>query len=541
MTQADTDMQFNYIIVGAGSAGCVLANRLTENPRNRVLLLEAGGADRHPMIHIPAGFLRILDHPATSWRYRTSADEETGNREILFPRGKGLGGSSSINGLLYVRAFEEDLDAWAAQGNPGWDGRAMMSYFRRSESWQGPPSQTRGGTGPLITAPLTERPEICKTIVAAAEARGLPFREDMNASSDPCVAYYQQTRHGRRRWSANRAYLAPARKRPNLTVLTDVMVDRLELDGRRVTGVRFYQNGTERLARAGAEVILSAGVIGSPAILQRSGIGDPNALKALGIEPRAALPGVGKNMQDHYVIRTTWKLRDTLTLNERARGIRLLGEVAKYVLQGRGLLTYSAALVGIFANVLRETADHPDTQFVIAPGSFKDGRLGELEDYPGMTCGFWRMRPESRGHVRIKDRQADTAPEIQPGFLREVGDRKHAIEALRFARALCRTEPLASYVDQEMLPGADVTSDEALLAYSKSNGSTVYHGVGTCRMGSGPNDVVGADLTVRGLAGLRVADASIMPAITSTNTNATTIAIAEKAAEMIKVDDTAVA
>jgi choline dehydrogenase len=541
MTQTDTDVRFDYIIVGAGSAGCVLANRLTENPRHRVLLLEAGGADRHPMIHVPAGFLRILDHPATSWRYRTSADAETGNREILFPRGKGLGGSSSINGLLYVRAFQEDFDAWAAQGNPGWDGRTMMAYFRRSESWQGPPSQTRGGTGPLITAPLTERPEICKTIVAAAEARGLPFREDMNASSDPCVAYYQQTRHGRRRWSANRAYLAPARKRPNLTVLTDVMVDRLELDGRRVTGVRFYQNGTERLARAGAEVILSAGVIGSPAILQRSGIGDPNALKALGIEPRAALPGVGKNMQDHYVIRTTWKLRDTLTLNERARGIRLLGEVAKYVLQGRGLLTYSAALVGIFANVLRETADHPDTQFVIAPGSFKDGRLGELEDYPGMTCGFWRMRPESRGHVWIKDRQADTAPEIQPGFLREVGDRKHAIEALRFARALCRTEPLASYVDQEMLPGADVTSDEALLAYSKSNGSTVYHGVGTCRMGSGPNDVVGADLTVRGLAGLRVADASIMPAITSTNTNATTIAIAEKAAEMIKADDTAVA
>lgn len=526
-------IQFDYIIVGAGSAGCVLANRLTENPRNRVLLLEAGGQDRHPMIHIPAGFLRILDHPATSWQYRTSGDKQTGNREILFPRGKGLGGSSSINGLLYVRGFQEDFDAWADEGNEGWDGRSMMPYFRRAESWQGAPNQVRGSSGPLVTSPLTERPEICETIIAAAQNRGIPFREDMNTSSDPCVAYYQQTRKGRLRWSANRAYLSPARKRPNLTVLTDVLVDRLELYGRRVTGVRFSRGDVEQFACAGEEVILSAGVIGSPAILQRSGIGNAEHLKASGVDPVVNLPGVGQNMQDHYVIRTTWKLRDTLTLNERARGIRLLGEVAKYVLSGRGALTYSAALVGIFANLMRQTPEHPDTQFVIAPGSFKNGRLGELEDYPGMTCGFWRMRPESRGHVSIRDNSPGTAPVIQPGFLRESSDRDHAVKGLRFARSLCKTEPLARYVDQQMLPDPQIVSDDELLNYARENGSTVYHGVGTCRMGKGAMDVVGSDLKVRDLAGLRIVDASIMPSITSTNTNATTIAIAEKAAELI--------
>lgn len=316
--------------------------------------------------------------------------------------------------------------------------------------------------------------------------------------------------------------------------MTNVLIDRLELDGRRVTGVRFSRGGSAQAVHAGVEVILSAGVIGSPAILQRSGIGDAEALKAVDVAPVVNLPGVGQNMQDHYVIRTTWKLRDILTLNERARGIRLIGEVAKYLLSGRGALTYSAALVGIFANLMRQSPQHPDTQFVIAPGSFKDGRLGQLEDYPGLTCGFWRMRPASRGHVSIRDSRPETAPEIQPGFLRDSGDRDHAIHGLRFARSLCQTQPLAKFIDQQMLPDARIDSDDALLDYARANGSTVYHGVGTCRMGSGRRDVVNPDLTIRGLAGVRVVDASIMPAITSTNTNATTIAIAEKAAEMIR-------
>jgi choline dehydrogenase len=525
-------MTFDYVIVGAGSAGCVLANRLSADPNTTVLLLEAGGRDTHPLIHIPAGFLRLLDHPRTSWQFRTDPDAETGNRQIMFPRGKGLGGSSSINGLLYVRGQPQDYDHWAQLGNRGWSWDDVLPYFRKSERWQGG-GDTRGSEGPMSVSHLAETPELCNAIVDAGREVGLPFAADMNDGAHEKIAYYQQTRLGRFRASAARSYLAPALKRPNLRVITGAQVNRILLEGRRAVGIEFKRGGAVEQVRAGREVILSAGVIGSPQLLLLSGIGRPQALQDHGIKVAHSLPGVGENLQDHYVVRVTYQMRNAPTLNERARGLPLLREVMKYAFRGTGVLTYSAALLGAFVRT-QETSATPDVQYVIAPGSFKQGRLGELDDFPGMTCGWWQMRPRSRGSVSLRSADPAAAPIIQPRYLSDPLDREIVVDGLKFARRLCGAEALAPYRTIEMVPGPDVRTDDEMLAYARQNGSTVYHAAGTCRMGSDEHAVVDADLRLRGIDGLRVVDASIMPAITSTNTNATTIMIAEKAADMIR-------
>jgi choline dehydrogenase len=523
---------FDYVIVGAGSAGCVLANRLTEDPRTRVLLVEAGGTDRHPLIHVPAGFLRLLDHPRLTWGLRTEPDPDTADRAILFPRGKGLGGSSSINGLLHVRGQPEDYDHWARLGNRGWSFADVLPYFRKSESWEGD-DPWRGRDGPISVRRLTERPPLCEAIIAAGRDLGLPYLDDINGPSQAGIGYYQQTRQGRWRASAARAYLAPALKRPNLAVLLGAHVRRIRFEGRRAVGIEYDRDGRIGTATAAREVILAAGVVGSPHLLQLSGVGAPEALKSAGIGVTHALPGVGQNLQDHYVVRLCYRVSKPVTLNERARGLPLAREMAKFAFRGTGILTYSAALVGAFVRTRAESAT-PDVQYVFAPGSFKGGRLGELDDFPGLTCGCWQMRPESRGSVEAKSPDPREAPAIRPRYLSDAADREAIVAGLEFARRLCAAPALAPFRDAEVVPGPAVNSADELLDYARRNGSTVYHAVGTCQMGIHARAVVDDRLRVRGLGGLRVIDASVMPTITSTNTNATTIMIAEKGADLVR-------
>jgi choline dehydrogenase len=511
----------------------VLGARLTEDPRTSVLLLEAGAKDRHPYIHVPAGFLRLLEHPGISWRYRTQPHADTDGRELIFPRGRGLGGSSSINGLLYVRPFAQDIDGWARAGAQGWDHATCLPYYARSETWESGNDPRRGRQGPIQVTRVSDPPPVCDKVVAAARGAGYQFLEDPNADPrGPGVFYYQQTRQGRFRSSAARGYLAPARSRSNLRVLTGSDVSRVVLENGRAVSVEVLQAGSTVRVKARKEVILSAGVIGTPALLERSGIGDPDVLANAGVRPQVALPGVGRDLQDHYVARVCFRVKGIATANERSSGLPLLKEMLRYVTHGDGLLTYSAALVGMYGQ--SQHGQRPDIQFVVAPGSFRAGRIGELETEPGVSVGCWQMRPASRGSVHIASADAGKAPVIDPCYLSEDLDRRTLVEGLRMARQLFEQPALREFVVQETVPGPEARDDAALLAYARANGGTVYHGVGTCRMGEDEGAVVDPDLRVRGVPGLRVVDASVMPQITSTNTNATVLMLAERAADLIR-------
>ena len=526
-------MKADYVIIGAGSAGCVLANRLTEDPTTRVLLIEAGGRDWSPYIHIPAGFMKLLDHPKLTWGYYAESDPGTAGRAILYPRGRVLGGSSSINGLIYVRGQPEDFDHWAQLGNRGWSWDDVLPYFKKAENWEGEANEWRGKGGPLFTSRMTDIPPLCRAVIEAGQQIGLEYRDDVNSLPHGGIGYCQQTRGGRRRASAARTYLRPAMKRPNLQVITKALVRRILFDGKRAIGVEYERGGTVERADAAREVILSAGAVNSPHILQLSGIGAPEHLARIGIPVHHALPGVGQNLQDHYIARVSYPVKGTTTINERSRGPALAAEILRYLVTGKGMLTYSASLAAASVKVLEESAT-PDMQISIAPGSFKDGQIGKLDDFPGITAGAWQMRPLSRGYVEAKSTDPREAPAINPRYLSDSTDRRAMIGGLRFVRRLFAAPALARYCGAEILPGLQIESDDELLDYARQKGSTVYHATCTCKMGSDQRAVVDDQLRVHGLEGLRVIDASVMPTVTSTNTNAPTIMIAERGAELIR-------
>ncbi len=528
---------FDYIIVGAGSAGCVLANRLSDNPKNRVLLLEAGGKDTNPWIHIPVGYVKTMVNPKLNWMFDTEPEAHTHNRPIPVPRGKVLGGSSSINGMLYVRGNARDYDGWAQLGCSGWAYDDVLPFFKKSENRETGGNTYRGSGGLLNVADLTERYELLDAIIKAATEAGYPDNPDYNGKSQEGFGYFQLTQLRGVRHSSKRAFLDPAKDRTNLTILTHAQTTKILLDGKRAVGVVYQHRGSLKEARADGEVILSAGAVQSPQLLELSGIGQPGLLRSCGIETRHALAGVGENYQDHYVSRLQWRINQKITLNEKVRGLGLMGEAVKFALFRRGALTMSAGILGGFVKS-REGLEVADVQFHVAHASFKDPKKRIFDKFPGLTFAPCQLRPESRGTIHIASADPLAAPKIRPNFLQNPLDQEIHVAGMRIARTIMASPAAAKYVDTETLPGPDVATDAALLDHALKTGATMYHPVSTCTMGPDPKRgaVVDPRLRVHGLQGLRVADASIMPRLTSGNTNAPTIMIGEKAADMILQD-----
>jgi len=527
---------YDYIIVGAGSAGCVLANRLSEDPDTRVLLLEAGGTDRNPWIHIPVGYVKTMVDPSVNWLFDTEPESTTGNRAIPVPRGKVLGGSSSINGMLYVRGNARDYDGWAQLGNRGWSYEDVLPYFKKSENRESGGDAYRGSGGPLNVAEVTETYELLDQVIAAGAEIGHPVNPDYNGARQEGFCYFQLTQKNGRRHSTNKAFLDPVRHRPNLHIETRAQATRILLDGRRATGVTYLLHGNQqRSARTRREVILSAGAVQSPQLLELSGIGQADLLTSLGITPVLDLPGVGENYQDHYVSRLQWQINQPITLNEKTRGLRLLAEAAKFALFRTGALTMSAGIVGGFVRS-RDGLEMPDIQFHVAHASFADPKKRIFDRFPGLTIAPCQLRPESRGSIHIGDANPLAAPKIRPNFLSNPLDCDIHLAGMKIARQLMATAAMAPYVTGETVPGPDCRSDDDLLAYARRTGATMYHPVSTCSMGPDARRgaVVNDQLKVHGIDGLRIADASVMPRLTSGNTNAPTIMIAEKAADMIR-------
>ena len=530
---------FDYIIVGAGSAGCVLANRLSATGRHRVLLLEAGGSDRTFWVRMPIGYGKAFHDPRLNWRYMTEPVAGLGGRRSYWPRGKVLGGSSSINAMVYIRGQHADFDAWAALGNPGWGWADVAPAFRRMENFAGGADEWRGRGGPLDVTDITGQVHpLCEVYLAAAEAVGLRRNPDFNGADQEGVGIYQITTRKGRRASAATAYLHPAMGRANLAVETGARVTRLRLAGRRAVGVEYVQAGAARVAEARGEVILAAGAIGSPQILQLSGVGEGAHLRGLGIEVVQELPGVGRNLQDHLGVDYLYRTR-VPTLNDVLRpwsGRIRVG--ARYLWRRDGPLSLSVNQGGGFFRTRPEVA-RPDMQLYFSPVSYvraEPGRraLMSPDPYPGILIGISNCRPTSRGHLAIRSADPAEAPEIHPNYLATEEDVAGMLDGVKFLRRLAAAAPMAAIIEEELQPGREVVDDDALVADIRARAGSVFHPAGTCAMGPDPaRTVVDARLKVHGMEGLRVVDASVMPLLISGNTNATAIMLGERGAEMV--------
>jgi choline dehydrogenase len=539
--------EFDYIVVGAGSAGCVLAGRLSEDPATRVLLLEAGPADRSLWIHLPIGYGKTMWSPTYNWRFETDPDPNMNGRRIYWPRGKTLGGSSSINGLIYIRGQREDYDHWAALGNAGWSYDDVLPYFIRSEGNQRGGDAFHGGEGPLRVSDIAAKHELIEAFIDGAAQTGVPRTNDFNGAAQEGAGYYQLTTHKGWRCSTAKAYLTPAvKRRPNLRIETEAMAGRLLFDGRRAAGIRYRQGGELKTARCRGEVLLSAGSLQSPQLLQLSGIGPRALLDRFGIPVVHELPGVGENLQDHLQIRLGYECTKPITTNDQLNSwFGQMGMGLEWLLHRTGPLAVGINQGGCFMRALKDAdgrpvAATPDIQFHVATLS-ADMAGGKVHPYSGFTMSVCQLRPESRGHVRIRSLDAAEPPEMQPNYLSTELDRATTVAGVKAARAIADSPAMRPYVKREVKPGPGAASDADLLEFCRNNGATIFHPTGTCRMGADSLAVVDARLRVHGVAGLRVIDCSAMPTLVSGNTNAPAVMMAEKAADLIREDARAAA
>ena len=526
---------YDYIIVGAGSAGCALAYHLSRDASRKVLLLEAGGKDTNPMIHIPLGFAFLMKNPKINWCYQTDPETHMNHRRIDWPRGKVLGGTSSINGMVYIRGQKEDYDGWAAEGNPGWSYDEVLPYFKRGEHNVNGADQYHGIGGPLWVGNVANKFDMADIFVQAGIDIGIPPNEDFNGPSQEGMGYYQVNIKNGLRQSTARTFLKLCQNRPNLDIQLNALTEKVMFEGKRAIGVSYQQKDTVIRAKASHEVILCGGAINSPQILELSGIGDSKLLKDKGIEVIKNLPGVGENLQDHLTINIQQSLSNVNTFYEETRPVSMLRNILQFFLGRKGLLVHPASQAGAFFKTT-DDVERPDAQIHFAPAASEYNAKGNMVTAPGTTATVCYLRPSSRGSVHIKTSNPKTYPSIKANYLDTENDRIKTVQAIRKTRAIFAAPSMDKYRAHEILPGKEVESDDQILEYVRDTGNSVYHPVGTCKMGKDRNAVVDSQLRVRGVEGLRVADASIMPSILSGNTNAACVMIAEKCADMILAD-----